>query len=242
MSDTKTILAKIFRNPEQELIIFDNLDVIDIYHKADGKYYLKSLSKGDAEKLVYNEKTGKCAPEEIVRQLYLYQLIKHYKYPKELIEIEKQVNFGREQKRADIVVYRPDNITPKIIIEVKAPNAENDIQQLKSYLNAEGAPVGVGINGKDRLILYRPYPKEFDDTLDDIPNATEEIEDVLAKRKTLKDLEEKDLKTVITNLEELVLANSGVDSFDEIFKLIYAKLFDEKEALGRANQELQFRI
>lgn len=241
MSDTKTILAKIFRNPEQELIIFDNLTVIDIYHKADGKYYLKSLSKGDAEKLVFNEKTGKCAPEEIVRQLYLHQLIKHYKYPKELIEIEKQVNFGREQKRADIVVYRPDNITPKIIIEAKAPNQENDIQQLKSYLNAEGAPVGVGVNGKDRLILYRPYPKEFDDTLDDIPNATEEIEDVLAKRKTLKDLEEKDLKTVITNLEELVLANSGVDSFDEIFKLIYAKLFDEKEALGRANQELQFR-
>jgi type I restriction enzyme M protein len=38
-----------------------------------------------------------------------------------------------------------------------------------------------------------------------------------------------------------VLANSGNDSFDEIFKLIYAKLYDEKEALSRPNQELHFR-
>jgi type I restriction enzyme M protein len=163
------------------------------------------------------------------------------KYPKALIELEKHVNFGREVKRADIVVYQPDGITPKIIIEVKAPSEENDVQQLKSYLNAEGAPVGVAVNGKTQLILYRPYPKDFDDTLDDIPASDEDVADVLAKRKTLKDLREDDLKETIKTLEELVLANSGNDSFDEIFKLIYAKLYDEKEALSRANQELHFR-
>lgn len=238
---TQEILKKIFRNPEEELLLFEDIGMLSIYEKTEGKYYLKSFSRDENEKLVYNAKTGKCAPEEIVRQVYLHQLIKRYKYPKSLIEIEKHVNFGREQKRADIVVYRPDNITPKILIEVKAPSQENDIQQLKSYLNAEGAPVGVAINGKDRLILYRPYPKEFDDTLDDIPGVNEEIEDVLAKRKTLKDLKEQDLKLIIKNLEELVLANSGFDSFDEIFKLIYAKLYDEREALSRDNQELSFR-
>jgi type I restriction enzyme M protein len=77
--------------------------------------------------------------------------------------------------------------------------------------------------------------------LDDIPASDEEVEDVLAKRKTLKDLHEEDLKQTIKTLEELVLANSGNDSFDEIFKLIYAKLYDEKEALSRPNQELHFR-
>lgn len=221
--------------------MFDDLTKIDIYEKDEGKFYVKAISKLDEEKLVYNAKTGKCAPEEIVRQLYLAKLTKHYKYPKALIELEKHVNFGREIKRADIVVYRPDGITPKIIIEVKAPNEDNDIQQLKSYLNAEGAPVGVAVNGKSRLILYRPYPKDFDDTLDDIPASDEEVEDVLSKRKTLKDLREDDLKETIKTLEELVLANSGNDSFDEIFKLIYAKLYDEKEALSRPNQELHFR-
>lgn len=241
MNTTQTILNKIFKNPEQELLIFDDLGKLDIYEKDEGKFYIKAISKSEEEKLVYNAKTGKSAPEEIVRQLYLAKLTKHYKYPKNLIELEKQVNFGREQKRADIVVYRPDSITPKIIVEIKAPNQENDVQQLKSYLNAEGAPVGVAINGKNLLILYRPYPKEFDDTLDDIPASDEEIEDVLAKRKTLKDLHEEDLKEIIKTLEELVLANSGADSFDEIFKLIYAKLYDEKEARTRPNQELHFR-
>lgn len=244
MTITQTILSKIFKNPEQELLMFDDLGKIEIYEKDEGKFYIKAISKADEEKLVYNTKTGKCAPEEIVRQLYLIQLTKRYKYPKNLIELEKVIQFGREKndaKRADIVVYRPDGITPKIIIEVKAPSEENDIQQLKSYLNAEGAPVGVAVNGKTQLILYRPYPKEFDDTLDDIPAADEEIEDVLAKRKTLKDLHEEDLKETIKTLEELVLANSGADSFDEIFKLIYAKLYDEKEALSRTNQELLFR-
>ena len=241
MNTTQAILSKIFKNPEQDLLMFDDLSKIDIYEKDEGKFYIRAISKMDEEKLVYNAKTGKGAPEEIVRQLYLVKLTKHYKYPKNLIELEKHVNFGREIKRADIVVYRPDGITIKIVIEVKAPSEENDVQQLKSYLNAEGAPVGVAVNGKTRLILYRPYPKDFDDTLDDIPASDEEVEDVLSKRKTLNDLQEKDLKGTIKTLEELVLANSGHDSFEEIFKLIYAKLYDEKEALSRTNQELHFR-
>src|SRR3989344_4605973 len=140
MTTTQTILNKIFKNPEQELLMFDDLGKLDIYEKDEGKFYIKAISKSEEEKLVYNTKTGKSAPEEIVRQLYLVKLTKHYKNPKNMIELEKTVQFGREKndsKRADIVVYRPDSITPKIIVEAKAPNEENDVQQLKSYLNAE---------------------------------------------------------------------------------------------------------
>jgi type I restriction enzyme M protein len=239
---TNEILRKIFSNPEFDLSMFDDLSKIDIYEKDEGKFYIKAISRLEEEKIVYNAKTGKSAPEEIVRQLYLVKLTKYYNYPKNLIELEKHVNFGREVKRADIVVYTDEKlITPKIIIEVKAPSEENDVQQLKSYLNAEGAVVGVAVNGKNQLILYRPYPKDFDDTLDDIPAFGEVPADVLAKRKTLKDLHEEDLKRIIQTLEELVLANSGADSFDEIFKLIYAKLYDEREALARPKEELYFR-
>jgi len=38
------------------------------------------------------------------------------------------------------------------------------------------------------------------------------------------------LRELIKNLENLVLANSGVDAFEEVFKLIYAKLYDEYTA------------
>ena len=245
MLNTKDVLHKIFKNPEQDLLMFtDPIPKLNIYEKEVGKYYLKSISKNEEEKLVYNDKTEKSAPEEIVRQLYLLELTKRYKYPKSHIEIEKIVQFGREKndaKRADIVVYTDDTWqTIKMIVEVKAPNANNDIQQLKSYLNAEGSPIGVALNGKYSLILYRPYPKDFD-TLDQIPAYGENVEDVLQKRKTLKDLQEQDLKVIIKTLEELVLANSGFDSFDEIFKLIYAKLYDEKEAISRTGEELYFR-
>jgi len=245
MLKTKEIIYKIFKNPEQDLSMFDNpFSKLNIYEKETGKYYIKSISKKEEEKIVYNEKTEKSAPEEIVRQLYLLELTKRYKYPKSHIEIEKIVQFGREKndaKRADIVVYSDETWqTIKMIVETKAPNAENDIQQLKSYLNAEGSPIGVALNGKYSLILYRPYPKDFD-TLDEIPAYGENVEDVLHKRKTIKDLKEQDLKAIIKTLEELVLANSGFDSFDEIFKLIYAKLFDEKEAISRTNEELFFR-
>ena len=240
-----TILHKIFKNPEQDLLMFDDpINKLNIYEKEEGKYYIKSISRNEEEKLIYNEKTSKSAPEEIVRQLYLLELTKKYKYPKDHIELEKTVQFGREKddnKRADIVVYTDETWqTIKMIIEVKAPNANNDIQQLKSYLNAEGSPIGVALNGKTSLILFRPYPKDFD-TLDEIPAYGENVEDVLQKKKTLKDLKEQDLKLIIKTLEELVLANSGSDSFDEIFKLIYAKLYDEKEAINRDNQELNFR-
>jgi len=69
--DTKQVLQKIFKNPESELLMFDDLSVLNIYEKEEGKYYIKAISKLDEEKLVCNEKTGKSAPEEIVRQLYL---------------------------------------------------------------------------------------------------------------------------------------------------------------------------
>ncbi|MEI9978410.1 MAG: hypothetical protein WDN23_05315 [Edaphobacter sp.] len=42
----------------------------------------------------------------------------------------------------------------------------------------------------------------------------------------------------------MVLANAGVDAFDEVFKLVYAKLFDEWQAArgGKAKRYLEFRV
>ena len=56
--------------------------------------------------------------------------------------------------------------------------------------------------------------------------------------------EKKSLRDYITTLEDLVLANSGVDSFEEVFKLIYAKLYDEWAAINiESRKELvHFRI
>jgi type I restriction enzyme M protein len=42
-----------------------------------------------------------------------------------------------------------------------------------------------------------------------------------------------DLRSLIVRLEELVLANSGEDEFEEIFKLLIAKLWDERSGKQR---------
>lgn len=47
----------------------------------------------------------KLTDEELVRQLYLYKLINTYSYPKDRMELEYSVSFGREKKRADIVIF-----------------------------------------------------------------------------------------------------------------------------------------
>ena len=247
---TEEIIGKIFRDGELAFGLreFDGIDifsVLEITEEEKGRYYLKDL-KSRKSRFVYDEKKETRKPEEIVRQLWLYKLNKHYKYPMDRLETEKSIHFGREVhgKAVDIVVYKTDKITPYILVEVKAPTESKGIEQMKGYLNAEGAEIGVWGNGIKRVILYRFYPKEFNDTLPDLPNANQTIDDLLEAQKTYFDYTttKVNLKETIDSMQELVLANAGVDVFTEVFKLIYAKLYDEEEAkLARPDKEVLFR-
>jgi len=201
---TKEIIERIFKDPtnKYELTEFQDLgkpieEIISIYSKVvetgrdagKTKYYLKSFvpfSTGNEEVQVYVE-GGKSAPEEIVRQLWVYKLIHHYGYKADEMDLEKSVQFGVEvgTKAADIMVYTDaTKETPKIIVECKKPKRKDGIEQLKSYMNAKGAPVAIWSNGTDRVILYRPYPEDFDDTLFDLPKRGQAPRDVLEAKKT----------------------------------------------------------
>lgn len=46
----------------------------------------------------------KLTPEEAIRQLYLQVLTERLRYPLDRIQVEYGVNFGREVKRADVVI------------------------------------------------------------------------------------------------------------------------------------------
>jgi type I restriction enzyme M protein len=261
--NTNEVIERIFREPgvKFELTTFDDLgkpirDIVTIYPKTTvagkdaGKtrYYLKSFipfSTGNTEVLVYSPGV-KSAPEEIVRQLWIYKLINQYGYHADEIDIEKSVQFGTEvnTKAADIIVYTDSTkVTPKIIVECKKPKRKEGIEQLKSYMNAKGAPVAIWSNGSENIILYRPYPSNFDDTLFDLPKRGQQPKDVLEAKKTLFQLKSRfNFKKIIQDLEELVLADSGKDEFNEIFKLIFAKIWDEKEALEtRKGNVVEFR-
>jgi len=220
------------------------LKEVRIFEKEKGKFYIHCL-KRDKDILVYNKNKNTGAPEEIIRQLWLKKLTKNYGYPLSRIEVEKSVHFGREihAKRADIVIYKEDKITPYVVFELKEPNTKKAEEQLKSYLSAEGAEGGVWSNGKEKFVLYRSYPKKYTTTLSDVPRVNQTWDDLFEEKRTYEQLEsEFDLSYAINRLEEMVLANSGLPVFNEVFKLIYAKLYDEYEAKNiRQDQEVYFR-
>ena len=247
---TKEVIEKIFGSGETVYGLkgFDGIDVytsLEITEDEPNRFYIKDLS-GGKNRFVWDDKKQHGKPEEIVRQLWIYKLIKQYGYPITRIHIEHSVQFGREihDKAVDIVVNKKDNVTPYILIEVKSPTESKGIEQLKSYLNAEGSEIGLWSNGAKRVILYRPYPKEFDDTLPDLPQANQTIDDLFETKRTYFEYTstKENLKDVVDSMEELVLANAGVDVFTEVFKLIYAKMYDEHEAkLSRSEHEVHFR-
>lgn len=195
------------------------------------------------------KKEIKLTPEEAVRQLYLMILIDDLNYPIDRMEIEYSVTFGREKKRADIVIFdKQQTTTPFIIVEVKKPKLKDGKEQLKSYCNATGAPIGVWSNGDAISYYHRKDPNYFED-IPNIPNADQKLSDILEERWFIKDLVEKDklvnerksLKGLILEMEDEVLANAGVDVFEELFKLIFAKLYDELKSGRDHSRHLEFR-
>jgi len=228
------------------LNIFSEKEIasLEIVEKK-GKPYLNCLITG-------KERLAK--PEEIVRQLYLRKLMHEYCYPSDRITVEKGVFFGSSmhEKRADIVVFEKDAPdTPYIIVECKKPKRKDGLEQLKSYCNAEGSPIGVWTNGGEVLYLHREEPNLFKN-LPDIPRANQKLSDILLERWDIQRLTDENrlvrdrlsLRDIILDMEDLVLANAGVDAFEEVFKLIYAKLYDEWNAArpGKQKKYLEFRI
>lgn len=244
------VIDKIFHHQEtayglKEFSGIDLQEALVITEEEKGIYLVRDLKSG-GKRLVYNEEKKQGRPEEIIRQLWLYKLHHFYKYPFDRIETEKSVHFGREiqAKAADIVIYKKDKITPYIVVEVKNPFEKKGVDQLKGYLNAEGSEIGVWSNGNEKVILYRQYPKEFQqDTLSDLPRADQTIDDLFEIKKSWNDLNPKfDFVEIVKRIEELALAGSGANVFEEIFKIIYAKLYDEKLAREkREGQEVVFR-
>ena len=256
---TKEILNTIFKGKadEYDLTEFKNLDksideILDIEKENSNseKYFLKTLAPFYSEKekvQVYSSQSGgKSAPEEIIRQLWAYKLINEYNYSKEHIKLEVPVSFGGDinTKHADIVIYSDkSNQNPKIVVETKSPKRKDGIDQLKSYLNALGTEIGIWSNGSETIVLYRKKGQNYE-TLSRIPKLNQTIEDLRKEVFTIDSLEVKhNFKKTIQELEELVLADSGADEFNEIFKLIFCKILDEKESIHKnnKNKELEFR-
>ncbi|QIK36729.1 type I restriction enzyme HsdR N-terminal domain-containing protein [Caldichromatium japonicum] len=152
-------IDEIFRglNTKHRLTLFKPEDVqwieTQIFEK-NGKLYLKCLA---------SDKDRTAKPEEIVRQLWIKKLLEEYHYTKSRIRVEYAVWFGSgvSDKSADFAIMQNDGEHPYIIFEVKKLKRKDGLQQLKSYCNAEGSPIGVWSNGEELVVLHREEHNVF---------------------------------------------------------------------------------
>jgi type I restriction enzyme M protein len=243
-------LADILKDSSYKLSQFTPTEV----EQLEQTITLKKTKNGEAPYTIclVRKKEIKLTPEEAIRQLYLRVLSDRLHYPLSRIQVEYGVNFGREVKRADIAVMDKDRLnTVYILVEVKSPKWKDGKAQLRSYCNATGSPMAVWTNGDQISYYQRKDPNYFED-ISDIPNSNQTLADILQIKFTLDDLiandklvkRNKSLKTLIEEMEDEVLANAGVDVFEELFKLIFAKLYDEWYS-GQGNRRrtrlLEFR-
>ncbi|KPM33528.1 Restriction endonuclease, type I, EcoRI, R subunit/Type III [Croceitalea dokdonensis DOKDO 023] len=74
-------------------------------------------------------------PEEWVRQHVLLYLMQEKKYPKSLINVEKQLMLNGLKKRTDIIIFQPDGRL-ELLVECKAPQiaiTQDTFDQIAMY-------------------------------------------------------------------------------------------------------------
>lgn len=230
------VLRDILRDSDYGLSLFTD-DEIDALRQRITSKEVKGQTRYYITCLVRNRELV-IKPEEVVRQLYLARLMGKYGYERRRLAVEHAVNFGRQKKRADIVIFDQDRPTVEyIIVELKKPKLLDGKNQLRSYCNATGAPMGVWTNGQEISHYHRKDPNYFE-AITDIPAVHQTLADILNERFTLRDLivkdtitnDRKSLKQIILDMEDEVLANAGVDVFEEVFKLVFTKLYDELQS------------
>ena len=116
-------LDELFKDSVHKCSLFNESAVRTI----ESAIYTKTV-KGTAIpyiRCLVRNKEIKVTPEEAVRQLYIYTLVHEYGYSVEQMELERRIHFGREVKRADIVLFEKSHPNVEyIIIEVKSRNSQ----------------------------------------------------------------------------------------------------------------------
>ena len=111
-------------------------------------------------------------PEEWVRQHVLRFLISEKKYPKSLINVEKQLKVKDTIKRYDVVIYNRDG-SIFLIVECKAPSipiTQQTFDQIARYNLVANATYLMVSNGLDHYYCQMDYENEAYIFLKDLPS------------------------------------------------------------------------
>lgn len=195
-------------------------------------------------------------PEEHVRQEYLLILLQEYGFTLDQISEEEEVTGrGAGHARADFVVWRSikdkaDRKAPLIIVECKSDNVTiraPDYAQGDNYARLTDAPFFVTHNNSETKFwrVRKDRMPGYLEEIEGIPHADateKQIEELLSRLKTFKEDEFADLlhqcHNVIRNREK----KDPVAAFDEIAKILFVKVFVERELKKKRRRKNLFTV
>lgn len=193
-------------------------------------------------------------PEEKVRAAYLTELVLDYKYPKDRIDFE--VKTKPDKDRIDIIIYSDKEcLSPYLIVETKKDGISDNefqeaIEQTFRYANYKRAPYAIVVAGITRTAFDTSGFKADErqkNVISDIPLKYGKA----PKYKFKKGDSNNDLIVVFREdlISTLNKAQSSVwqsgklaptAAFDEVSKLLFCKLKDEKDT--PKNNHYKFQI
>jgi type I restriction enzyme M protein len=195
-------------------------------------------------------------PEETVRQEYLLVLVNEYEFSLDQIAEELDLTGrGSASARADFVIWRTvqdkaDDNAPFIIVECKSDNVTikpQDYGQGENYARICGAPFFVTHNSRETKYwrVKKDKVPGYTEEIENIPHgdATDkDIEELLSKLRAFKEKEFADLlhqcHNVIRNREK----KDPAAAFDEIAKVLFIKVYVERQLLTRRNKTNLFTV
>jgi type I restriction enzyme M protein len=195
-------------------------------------------------------------PEEMVRQQYLQVLVEEYGFTHDHMSEEMEVTGrGSAQARADFIIWRtPEDKTrqnsPLIVVECKADNVTIDpavYAQGENYARLTNSPFFVTHNHRETRywrVKHDRMPKHVEE-IEGIPHADasdKEIKELIERLKVFKEDEFADLlhqcHNVIRNREK----RDPVAAFDEIAKILFIKVYVERELKAKRKRQNLFSV
>ncbi len=195
-------------------------------------------------------------PEEKVRASYFIELVEDYQYDPKRIDFEVEVPRRVPTDRADIVVYEDDELKkPFLVVECKRDGISDAefkqaIEQVFGNANSLRAKYAIVVAGTTRTAFdvagFKPSEREKN-VISDIPKKYGKA----PKYKFIKGDPLRDLKVV--SKEDLIKALekahdtvwqggklAPTTAFDEVAKLLFCKIKDEKET--KKGEPYKFQI
>lgn len=178
-------------------------------------------------------------PEEFIQALTYLKLIFEYNYQPQHISVNESVQMGSETKEADIIVYNESNNKIQIVVECKEENINERqfqvaINQAYSYAHALSAKyiwVTSGIKN-DYYEIVEMYPIERI-SISDIPKLHGSVNRYKYIKGEVEPQEgsKAELMLKFKSAHDALWGGGALaptTAFDELDKLIFCKIWDEK--------------